>query len=150
MALYNYHGIKTSLTEVCTERGFKRAQQFTNCELEAVSKFYANQLKHKILCCVWLHTDQLAGDTILKGEHIILGWFGNEEPPFDHPLCQNADVILCSAWLNYVMSKCNGKEVLEAFSSSGIYFSCQRWGGMLKYLLLSCLMTTSQTLNYHH
>lgn len=70
----------------------------------------------------------------MKCQHVILAWFGNEEPSPDHPLHDDTDTFMCYwedeqtqcateplMWLKHVVLKCGrGKCILELYSQCGM------------------------------
>lgn len=79
-----------------------------------------------------------SGDNVrvVKGEKIILAWFGSKRPPPDHPLSEDGDIFLCCGqyttkpWLNHMIAKFGCGRILELFSRHGMSLCvcmCAHW-----------------------
>lgn len=83
---------------------------------------------------------------MVKGKKNILAWYGQEQPPTDHLMAEDGDILLCHGhgecatdlvWLKHVMVKCGrGKKMLELFSNCGmsqsVKYACTEWCGVFR------------------
>ena len=133
LAIHHYEQSR-SLIQLSSDAGFHVVREYTVCVIPTGNQFMVHtELSSKITIIIII--GGVDAVRLVRSQCVIIGWFGGEEPPPNHPLHEEANTFMCCPeeneptqcatepllWLKHVALTCaRGKCILELYSECGM------------------------------